>query len=162
MKKYFVIILMLILSCSIYSQPKQNSLYFEALGNGGFYSLNYDRMFTESLGGRVGFMYLSELNFIFTSLNDLLVIPVTLNYLVGEGSSKLELGGGIVYVSVSGGDFLGFESTNKGSSGVGGTATIGYRYQQSDGGFLFRVGFTPLFGSGGFAPSGGISFGFSF
>jgi len=45
---------------------------------------------------------------------------------------------------------------------VGGTATIGYRYQQNDGGFLFRIGFTPLFGSGGFQPWGGLSLGFSF
>jgi hypothetical protein len=162
MKKYVIVILLFVLSCSVYSQPKQNSIYFEALGNGGLYSFNYDRMFTESLGGRIGFMYLSELDFIFTSINDLLLIPITLNYFVGSGNSKLELGGGIVYVSVSGGEFFGIKSSNKSSSNAAGTATIGYRYQQSSGGFLFRIGFTPFFNSGGFAPSSGISFGFSF
>ena len=27
-----------------------------------------------------------------------------------------------------------------------GTATVGYRYQRADGGFIFRAGFTPFFG----------------
>ena len=58
-------------------------------------------------------------------------------------------------------DFFGVGS-GSGGTAVGGTATIGYRYQPSNGGFLFRIGFTPFFAEDGFAASGGISLGFSF
>jgi hypothetical protein len=76
-------LLFLLFSFQSYSQGKPNSIYFEALGNGGFYSINYDRMFKESFGGKVGFSYLSKIDFIFTSIKDLLVIPVMLNYFIG-------------------------------------------------------------------------------
>ncbi|RPI75166.1 MAG: hypothetical protein EHM47_03370 [Ignavibacteriales bacterium] len=156
-----IVVFVFIFSITGNPQSKPNSIYFEALGNGGLYSVNYDRLFTESFGGRIGFSYLSEISLIFSSINDFLSVPITLNYFLGNGSHKFELGAGVVYASFSGGDFLGFE-TNSGSSNVAGTATIGYRYQKADGGFLFRAGFTPLFNNEGFFPFGGISFGFGF
>ena len=156
-----LVLAILIISCKLYSQEKPNSIYFEALGNGGLYSVNYDRMFTETIGGRIGFSYIPEIDFIFSSINDLMVIPVMLNYFIGSVNHKLELGAGIAYVSFTSGDFLGFESSS-GSSGVTGTATIGYRYQPANGGFLFRIGFTPMFNDEWFQPFDGVSLGFGF
>lgn len=141
-----------------FSQSHPNSIYFEALGNGALYSLNYDRLFTENFGGRIGIMYLSSFDMIFTSAENLLLIPVMLNYFSGS-EHKLEIGAGVVIVSA---DYIGFFGLGSGGTGIGGTATLGYRYQQTDGGFLFRAGFTPFFGEGGFQPSGGLSIGFSF
>lgn len=152
-----IILFLLVYSCPVHTQTKPNSIYFEALGNGGLYSVNYDRLFTENFGGRVGVMYLSTLDFFWTSIDNILLIPAILNYFVGT-KHKLELGGGIVFASV--GSF-GFES-GSGASNVVGTAVIGYRYQKPEGGFLFRAGFTPLFNSEGVEPWGGISLGFSF
>jgi hypothetical protein len=40
-----------------------------------------------------------------------------------------------------------------------GTGVVGYRYVPSHGGFDFGIGFTPLFGEGGFLPWGGMHFG---
>jgi len=78
-----VILFLFVFSYSAYTQTNPNSIYFEVLGNGGLYSFNYDKMFTESFGGRIGFMYLSKIGFIFFSINDLLIIPATLNYFIG-------------------------------------------------------------------------------
>lgn len=144
----------------VFSQPNPNSLYLELLGNGGLYSVNYDRLFTENFGGRIGFMYISSLDFIIVSAEDFVLFPVLLNYFVGN-RHKLELGAGVIFVSVKSVGAFGFKS-NSGGSNIVGTAVIGYRYQNPDGGFLFRIGFTPMINSEGIEPWGGISFGFSF
>jgi hypothetical protein len=143
------------------TETAKNSIYLELLGNGGLYSINYDRMFSENVGARVGLSYLSEFDIIFAKIEDLFIAPVTINYLVGERNSKLELGAGIVFISVKNSDIFGFTKAEH-NSAIRGTATFGYRYQPKDGGFVFRAGFTPVFGSQGFYPSGGISFGFCF
>lgn len=154
------IIIVFIFNVVTLPQLKANSIYFEALGNGGLYSVNYDRLLTDNFGIRAGFMYLSKIDIFFVAAEDILIFPATLNFFVGE-KHKLELGAGLVFASVSNTSAFGFKSDSGGSNIVG-TATIGYRYQKPDGGFLFRIGFTPLFGTGGFEPWGGISLGFSF
>ena len=153
------LLMVIVLNCPVNSQSHPNSIYLEALGNGGLYSVNYDRMFSEDIGARIGFMYFAADWFAFFSDVELFLFPITLNYLVGSGKHKLEIGGGPVIISGSTGIF---GSEQHSGSGVVGTATIGYRYQKSNGGFMWRIGFTPLFGNGEFDPWGGISLGFSF
>jgi len=164
MKKFkFTLMLVLLvtgLNFNLFSQSNSNGIYLELLGNGGLYSINYDRLFSENLGGRIGFMYLSEFNFIFSSAENLLFIPIMLNYLSG-GDHNFEIGGGIVIVHADKVGFFGISKEGS-STAVGGTATIGYRYQPSRGGFLFRIGFTPFYADGDFAASGGFSIGFCF
>ena len=152
-------LLVIALSYDAFSQSKPNSFYLELVGSGGLYSINYDRMFTDNIGARIGFMYFEADWLLFFSDLDMLLIPATLNYLVGTGKHKFELGAGPVFISGSMG-FFGSDPVS--GSGVGWTGTIGYRYQQNDGGFMWRIGFTPAFFSGEFFPSGGISLGFSF
>ena len=154
------ILFLLFFNNSISGQTNPNSIYFEALGNGVLYSINYDRLITENFGGRIGIMYLSSLDFFFVSAENFIIVPVMVNYFIGN-KHKLELGCGIIYASADNAEAFEFGS-GESSSAIGGTATIGYRYQLKEGGFLFRVGFTPIFGEGGFAPSAGISLGFSF
>ena len=160
MKTKTLFALLILVCLNLNAQVKSNNLYFEAFGNGGLYSLNYERLFTENLGGRIGFMYLPSIDFIFSSAENLITVPVMLNYLAGE-NSKLELGAGIIFVSVDDVSFWGIKS-KKGSSSVAGTAAIGYRYQPKDVGFLFRIGLTPFFSGDGAAISGGVSIGISF
>jgi hypothetical protein len=143
----------------------KNLVYLELLGNGGVYSINYERMLTDDLSARLGFSYLS----VSTSAGDasakanLVTAPALINYTVGGRNHRAEVGAGatLVYVSAS----------SEGGSGVGasgegvavlGTGVVGYRYAPADGGFVFRAGFTPLFGKGGFLPWGGMSFGSTF
>jgi len=126
------------------SPPCPSSVYFEALGNGLLYSVNYDRLLTKSFGGRVGVSYFAPDEIGVTTF------PVTAYYLVGSGSSKLELGLGACMMLQDERQSFSFMSSLdeefKGS-GVLGTAAVGYRHQHADGGFVFRAGLTPFFGT---------------
>jgi len=151
--------LVIVLSYRVFPQSKPNSFYLEVAGSGGLYSINYDRLFTENIGLRVGFMYFSADWFGFFSDVEMFMVPTTLNFLVGSGKDKFEIGAGPVYVSESTG-FFGSDPVS--GSGVLWTGNIGYRYQKNEGGFMWRIGFTPFFGGGKLFPSGGISLGYSF
>jgi hypothetical protein len=153
------------------TQDAPNSIYLELLGNGVAWSINYDRFLTPDLGFRIGFGYFgigtgpagqNQDNIISESLT---AVPATLNYFIGShdnrgrlGSSKLELGIGIVYIHVTA-SFFGIGGA---ASTIGGTGTVGYRYQASDGGFVFRIGFTPIYVMSTFIASGGLSLGVAF
>jgi len=148
----------------------RNSIFIELAGNGGIYSLNYDRVITEQFSIRAGFGYMSmgasasSGGATVSAKATMLAVPVVGNFLLGNENHKLELGAGITM----------FRFTGSGSSSLGGsasatgmvpagTAVIGYRYVPHDGGFTFRAGFTPLvMKDGGFQPWGGMSFGYLF
>ncbi|MFQ5865286.1 MAG: hypothetical protein ACE5IW_08680 [bacterium] len=142
------------------ARTDHNSIYLELLGNGILYSINYDRMFSESICGRIGIMYIPTGEVDGEENVNVTIVPVTANYLVGKGKHKLELGLGALFV------FADRDFDEQGGAvdeqGVAGTATFGYRFQPLNGGFVFRIGFTPIFTDNGFAPWGGLSFGYGF
>jgi len=74
------------------------------------------------------------------------------NTLLGQGKDRLEVGIGTT-ISVNK-DLL--------DSEVVATGTIGYRYYQRQGGFMFRIGITPFWSSDGMRAWGGISVGYGF
>jgi hypothetical protein len=146
----------------------RNAVFVELLGNGGLYSVNYERMLTDQLGLRVGFAtwdspFLSD----GTPPDRYETLPVTMSYLLGRGERKLELGGGITFGQrtfdrSSGGRDFSFRSL---------TAIVGYRSQPREGGYLFRVGATPFYSfddgeeaypDPGLFFSAGVSFGYRF
>jgi hypothetical protein len=110
-----------------------NALYFELLGSGGLYSINYDRIVADRFALRIGF---SAFEFCLFTCTSVVTAPVTASYLVGEGSHSLELGIGL----------LGVSSDSDGT--VVGTGVLGYRFQPLDGGVVFRFTATPFFGRG--------------
>ena len=134
----------------------RNAAYVELLGNGLLYSMNYDRMITPRVSARVGIMGLGAATD--SASAGIIAAPVMVNYLFGEGNSHLETGIGLMLASGSVDDVEGFEDES--FSGAVGTATLGYRYQRPAGGFVFRAGLTPFFGTDGIAPWFGISFGY--
>jgi hypothetical protein len=145
-----------------------NAVYIEGLGNGAAYSINYERLIVDELAFRIGFSYI-QFDAPEDSVSDtttLVMAPLMLSYYgIGNDRHHLELGLGAV---------LGYASTETSSpaaastgSGVGviGTATVGYRFQPREGGFVFRAGFTPLFAADdalGFQPWFGVSLGGAF
>lgn len=142
-----------------------NALYVELLGNGGFYTLNYERRFIEDLSARIGFGFISVSATAgsASSRASVMSIPLMANYLgIGNDRHHLELGAGLILVYASAATSSADSIASGSAFGVGGTATVGYRYQPRDGGFLFRVGFTPQFGAGGFQAWGGLSLGGAF
>ena len=135
-----------------------NAVYVELLGNGGIYSLNYDRLLTSKVAARVGFMGLAAADE--TGSAGVVAAPVMVSYLFGEGNSHFETGVGVMLAAGGVVNVEGFE--NESFSGAVGTATLGYRYQRHGGGFVFRAGLTPLFDTSGIAPWFGLSFGYGF
>ncbi len=134
----------------------KNAIYVSLGGTGLFYSVNYDRMLSDKVGFRLGFSTF----YVFAAVR---TFPVTLNYLLGSGSHQLELGAGAVIVNVSESEIFEFLFEGEGS-GVAVTGTFGYRLQPQDGGYVFRLVLTPLFGyfDSGFIPWFGVSLGYSF
>jgi hypothetical protein len=147
----------------------RNSIFLELGGNGLVYTINYDRVVSESFSIRVGLGYMAggvtsssggETASVKVSA---MGIPLMANYLLGSANHKLELGGGLTLFRFtgSGSSSLGAEASVSGIFPVG-TAVIGYRYVPADGGFTFRAGFTPILTQDRFVPWAGLSFGYLF
>lgn len=138
----------------------RNSIFVELGGNGILYSLNYDYKFANHISGRIGGMFATLRDENSDERIGLLLLPTMVNYLIGSGNSRIELGLGLLWGYANGelddvGSFSGF--------GLGGaTSTIGYRLQPVEGGFNFRVALTPFVTSDGFQFWGGLGFGFGF
>jgi hypothetical protein len=148
---------------------QNNTIYLELLGNGLVYSLNYDRMVTDNISVRAGYggLTISERSSdpsgfgIITEEIKITMIPVLANYLRGEGKHKLEIGGGIVLVSL---DYTGNVADVDFSLGADGaipTANLGYRYQKPEGGFFFKASLCPFFAET-MVTSAGLGLGYSF
>ena len=130
-----------------------NHVFLEAGGNGIYWTINYERMFTDNISGRIGLGYMPNNDNVFTA-------PVMVNYLWGDTDHKVELGIGVLFVGADS-DINRFNG-NLDQNGVGGTATLGYRFQPAGECWTFRAGYTPFFGLGGYQNWGGISFGYAF
>ena len=148
--------------------PGQTSFYAELGGPGVLFSANIDRRFNKShlgIGGRAGIGFVS--GYFDNSVNknglpkSIVTLPIQINYLFGKNNSShtFEVGAGVTYVGQKV-DLLNFEGTNR--SQVFGTASFMYRRQPMNGGFSWRVGFTPLIANGYIQPFVGSSVGFTF
>lgn len=141
-------------------RTKGQAVFFEVLGNGLTYSLNYDTRFNQSLkglGGRAGIGHLAVDGTSLTSF------PFLLNYLFGKDKHYFEVGAGAtLLVASTSSDFGPVGSREKGSAFIG-TMSFGYRLEPQEGGFLFRAGITPIFDRTSFFPFWPqISFGYAF
>lgn len=144
-----------------------NTIYVEGLGPGGLYSVNYERLIIQDLAVRVGFSYVSFSASAGSSSASagLAFFPITASYIGISTASKahcLELGGGATILYATATSSTGDLFASGSGVGVAGTAMVGYRLHPIGYGFSFRIGFSPLFGSGGFLPWGYLSLGGSF
>lgn len=150
----------------------KNAIYLDLAGPGLIYSINYDREIIPDLSARIGLSYLS----LGASSTDgsasvsfsYLAIPITASYLgIGSADNMLELGGGPVIMNFKG---SGLVESNDEKVSAGGSVTtlaltgmLGYRHQPADGGFLFRIGASPMMVLGAnFVPWGYMSLGAAF
>jgi hypothetical protein len=155
----------------------KNAIYVDLLGPGLFYSINYDRVITDDLSARIGFSYLS----LGATVDDgagttvsqsfaYWAVPLTVSYLgIGSKDNMFEVGGGGILMNVEGSGLVEAEGENVDAEGnidtmlFGMTALAGYRHQPADGGFVFRVGMSPMMVfSSGFLPWGYLSLGGAF
>ena len=139
MNKFYTSLLIFFLSFIVVRSDCQSkhTVYFEALGNGLIYSINYDYGFSDDVVGwglrlGVGYTPFSDSNF--------LTIPCMVNYVIGKERHFLEIGAGAVFFT---GDahFLGDYSYD---DSFGATMNISYRFQPSQGGLFFKGGVAPV------------------
>ncbi len=156
---------------------QKNTVYLEVLGNAPLYSINFDRILSKqnkrATAGRVGLMVYPASDYF------LLSFPLEMNILFGQGKGYFELGSGFTpfyhrWLSRSftnaNGNIVDFSSRDAWFGGV--SLRVGYRRQKPEGGFFYRLGFTPmLFFSvdenveveeNGILPWGGLSIGYTF
>jgi hypothetical protein len=145
----------------------RNAFYFEFLGPGLLYSVNYEYRFKNNLSLRAGFSAWSfdSLDMVLLQIKDLKYrsFPIMVNYLTGKRSSHLEFGLGLMPVFFKG-DFTVFYFINAGENGrasqLVGLSTLGYRYQRAEGGIIFRACINPIFDTSRIYPIFGVSLGF--
>ena len=152
--------------------PGRTSFYAELGGPGILFSANIDSRFKPShlgLGGRVGIGFVTadeaEYNpvtgYMEYDSRSVLTVPVQLNYIFGKGNSPhtFEVGGGVTYVGKKL-EVLNFYEDK--TSNFFGSFAFMYRRQPADGGFTWRIGFTPLVANGYIQPFGAAGVGYSF
>ena len=143
-----------------------NTIFLELGGNALIYSLNYERVLPSDMAVRVGFGHvsvsatsgLSSASVTSTS------IPITASYLGIGGSTKLELGGGVLFQRFSGSTSTGFGNDIEAGVFVPlATFITGLRVAPPGGGFNFKLAFTPIWHPDvGFFPWGSLGFGVGF
>ena len=157
---------------NVYANRQGRTFFFELLGPGAAYSVNYDTRFSkhpDGWGGRAGISYYSE------SGEHLFTVPLVINYLAGKHGKYFEVGAGITYFNVNSNDVFfnndnyevydsgGYYLKRKNHNGILGTLDFGYRYQPVDGGFSLRTGFSPVISSDSVIPWWPyVSLGYSF
>ena len=141
---------------------KRNSVYIELLGNSLIYSLNYDHLFDLTpqtklaVGVGVGYLYIHNESghFVISEFtNNVFLVTPEVNFLIGR-SSKHFFETGLSLCNKIETDNFNYK--------LAPALRIGYRFQPLKGGFLFRIGFTPMYYDNKIYPLGGLSFGYSF
>jgi hypothetical protein len=152
-----------------------SSFYAELGGPGILFSMNYDKRLkkdaTGGWGGRagIGFVGVDDTRFIsnpgggsnFTyTRKSIVTVPLQVNYLFTKPDSKhaFEVGGGVTFL---GKKIDVFDNMNTPSSTYI-TTTFAYRKVPIDGGFSWRIGFTPIITDGYVQESAAISIGYNF
>ncbi len=155
LKLIFVLVISFAISFRVTAQTEvekftaKQAVSLEVGGNAGRYAINYGRIFHQKgklkLNASAGFsMFHDRLNAKTTWLP---VVPVEISALYGKSNHHLELGMGVTsYLTRRlGFDSETFQTTDKVVFDAGIPLRIGYRYQKPEGGFFFRVGYTPFF-----------------
>jgi hypothetical protein len=150
-----------------HGREAKNAIYVDLLGPGVVYSLNYDREIFDDVSARIGISYLSVSasdGLGESAASSYLSIPITASYLgIGSKSNMLEVGGGVAIISYKGEAVVDTEGAEEDGTLLAMTALVGYRHQPADGGFVFRVGLSPMMVfSSGFLPWGYLSLGAAF
>ena len=150
----------------------RNSFFAELGGPGVLFSANIDRRFNNSRlgwGGRAGVGFVNSSRDDFDPVSGyyvyrdatVLTLPLQVNYIFGKGANPhtFEAGAGLTLLSK--GINL-FSYSNGSRSSVLGTFSFMYRRQPAEGGFTWRIGFSPIIGDGFIQPSAAVGVGYNF
>ncbi len=142
-KKLLPIIILLFSAVFVnknYSQTAQNitrnTIYADFASKGAYYSLNYDRIFSQ------GEKFTKSYRIGFSVLKNAIAMPLGINFFTGHNSSHAEFSLTVVpYVENYNDLFSGNNLSDKKLYIIPGA---GYRYQKTEGGFFFKVAFAPV------------------
>ncbi len=167
MPGYLYVLFVLLVYCpDLFSgepSKSRNLIYAEILGAGGYGSVNYEKLVYRkgelSMGMRVGAGTYNVRDFT-GNINPDLIFPFSINtYIYAPHSIEVGLGNtfsSIVQVSQANWQPV---RVNRLSANF----AVGYRYAKKEGGFVFRLGYTPIYEFyKRFVHWGGVSFGYAF
>ncbi len=131
MKK--VLVFLLVCSSFLCLSQKRNYLSFEALGSGGFGSLNFEHQLFE--GNFTDVHFRSGLSFFPIDKNNgtAIVFPLMIHGIFGEKKHKLDVGIG-----------QSLSVTTRGSLFLRMPFSVGYRIEPDEKRYYFRVSYTPI------------------
>lgn len=140
-----------------------NSVYIEALGMGGYGSVNYERLLYKHkklhIGVRLG-VGTYRLRDFETNLNPDITVPVSFNAYYGK-THHVEIGIGQTFTSIVGASSVDFKVDRQNT--LNSNFTVGYRYQKSSRGMMLRVNYSPIISlNQPFKHWYGLSVGYSF
>ncbi len=166
--KFFIFILSIIFAPKAFSQEgseksAQNLLYIEVAGIGGYGSFNYERVIFSKknfvLAPRLGISSYRIKDYT-SKLNPDILIPVSINGYYGK-NHNVEFGVGQTLTNITHASIIDYKPIRRTNFHT--NFTIGYRYQKSTGGIVFRCAYTPIIMfNEHFRNWAGISFGYSF
>jgi hypothetical protein len=150
--------------------PGRTAFYAELGGPGILFSANIDSRFKPT---PFGWGFRAGLGFVTADeevsgpygpeyeTRSVVTVPAQINYIFGKPNSvhTFEVGAGLTYVSKEL-DILNYTDENK--TNLFATTSFMYRRQPKDGGFMWRIGFTPLIANGYIQPSAAVGVGYSF
>lgn len=160
------------------SAPGNKQFYVETGGPGVLFSANYDQRFgrnqSTGFGFRIGVgysLYDKEYDYIYGDnryydyrIRSYATFPVGLNYVFGKKTSPhaFEIGAGATVLTKKVAIYN-YDNNIASSGNFIGHFSFMYRRQPVDGGFTWRIGFTPIIGtSGDIVPSAAIGLGYAF
>ena len=176
-KRIYLLLGLLCISITGFSQesskveapgPIQNSFYAELGGAGILFSANIDRRFNKShlgWGGRIGLGFISgyledDGSGYYDNPSSVLSVPIQINYIFGKKGNPhaFEVGAGVTFT----GKKIEVLDFYEKPTSIFGSASFMYRRQPVNGGFSWRIGFTPLIANGYIQAFGGASVGYNF
>lgn len=150
----------------VYEPGEQARSFYVEAGGPGFISANYDFRFNKT---RNGWGMRAGLGYFGADGDNFFTVPLQVNYLIGKRGHYFETGAGISYIRNSYEQYVNWHGSGYYATEpvvdnhILGSLTFGYRKQPVDGGFMFRVGLSPILYDGDFIPYlPYISFGYSF
>ncbi len=159
-KRFSILLVTIVLGISSFAQdniPAKNSVYFELLGKGMFYSFNYERELFRandqlSFNGSIGFCIMNGFTSIEKSKDFLM--PFEINAKYSFDKHHVVLGYGTTYYKYKI-NHIEISNSNLNQQPVApelitikewfAHLTMEYRYQKPDGKLMLKAGFTPLF-----------------
>lgn len=136
---------MRLLPCNAPPSCQKNTIFHETksnFGNLNYNSLNFEHLLNCSPTSTVGFSF-GVIYFSFPKISSY-GVPLNINFMFGRYSNLFEIGFGATYLNVYQNYDKSIGKYSDNVTYVGLNGNIGFRHQNTEGGWFYRIGFTPM------------------